>query len=207
MIDGRDFDFSLIAADGTNIENARVKWSVSAGSIIKGNGTTKATFTSTRKDAGSNVRIEADVTALPNGCTALITDIFPIAQRFPNENLDEFGNISRSNLLARLDNLFFYLTNMAPRNAGLLNIHFNDRATRAYKIKRINLILECVKFRRYDPKRLRLYFDTPEKEERTVVWTTPPGFDFRDIGIDESKLIKAEEISAKLKDLLPLSCR
>jgi len=198
--DSTNVELSLVAVDGTNLESFPISWTVSQGAIIKGNGTPKVTFFPSKENAGTTITISAAVTGLPTGCKSTVSGYFDIAQRLPNETLDQFGKMSGNEIRARLDNLFMYLTRV-PTYEGLLVIHFSNTATRAYKISRVKLMLAAIKFRRYDLQRISFYFDKDESEERTVVWTAPPGFDYSDIGIDESKLIKAEEIVGGLNKL------
>ena len=136
-----------------------------------------------------------------NGCAILLAAQTE-SSRLPNESLDDFGKSSPNFIRARLDNLFYYLTEQAPKYEGLIVITFDKKSSRNYRISRIRLLLEHIKFRQFDATRISFYFLPDRDQERTIVRTIPPGFsDYGDIRVDPSKFIKAEEISSKLKTL------
>lgn len=201
LADRENFTFSLTAKDGTSLENVTVKWTVSAGTLINDNSSRTVTFTSSRDLAGQSVTITATVEDFPKGCRVIVSDTFGIQQRLPIELWDEWGKQSANEIKARIDNLFYFLTKQVPKNEGILIMYFDKNAKRSYKIDQVNKIFRAIRFRDHDATRLSFYFDTEYFGENTKVFTLPADFDYSEIGIDTSKLIKGEELTARLKTL------
>jgi hypothetical protein len=91
-----------------------------------------------------------------NGC-AILSAAQTESSRLPNESLDDFGKSSPNFIRARLDNLFYYLTEQAPKYEGLIVITFDKKSSRNYRISRIRLLLEHIKFRQFDDPHLVLF--------------------------------------------------
>ena len=201
LTDRENFTFTLNAKDGTSLENVTVRWTVSVGKLINDNSSQTVTFTSSRDLEGQSVKITAIVEDFPKGCRVIVSNTFGIQQRPPIELWDEWGKQSSNDVKARLDNLFNLLTKQLPTYEGILIMSFQNKATRKYKIDQIKKILKAISFRGYDPKRLSIYFDVKANYETTKVFTFAPGFDYSEIEVDETKLIKVEEIPARLNTL------
>lgn len=193
-------EFRVSAKDGSNINSAKVEWTVSAGAIVKGNGTLQMIFSARGVDGGSNLKILAVVSNLPRGCRAMLSEVWGVLPKILQDVIwEDFGKISRNELLARIDNIFTQLA-ANPNSEAIFIMLFPEKTTAAYKTSRINLFLQCIRYRKYDQTRFSFYLDPENGDEETRILMLPPGGDDPRL-FDSSKLIKAEEISSKLKGL------
>ncbi len=200
--DGTPVTLLVKVTGGTALRNDLLfDWSVSSGMILDGQGTEAVTFKAVKKDAGASIKISVSVRGLPANCRSEVTDVLPIAQRLPNESLDSFGKLKPNDLRARLDAFFTSLADN-PQYEGVLVISFTTKQTAKYKRSRMDLIYSHIVFRRFVRKRISFYVQAGPQEQ-TVVWQIPDGFDYSDIEIDETKLLKADGYLSKRTALFP----
>jgi len=189
-------EFRVGSKEGLDLSSIKVKWTVSVGRIVSGDGTPKITFSSERSNAGK-VKVTAKVMNLPSDCGSMLLDEWGVMPPIGDPIVDSFGKTSRNDLQARIDNIYAQL-NSNPTYEGLLILRFPEKTTAAYKTSRVKLFLQCLKYRKYDQTRVSFYLEPESGDEETRVLI---GQSFDDYHFDPSKLIKAEEISSKLKDL------
>ncbi|CAN5487435.1 hypothetical protein BH10ACI2_BH10ACI2_16300 [soil metagenome] len=187
-------------------EAAEVKWSVSAGSIMKGNGSSRVTYKADG-DLGDNgaatIKVTAVIRESANNCGALLTDTFGVVViSRPDDDIEEFGKEKPSDVKARLDDFYMHLNN-SPEFEGYWLIQFERKATPSYRRSMIRRVLDLIKFRRYDANRLSFYIlEDSDKENNTLLIATLEHA-VKGHAIDKSKLIMAEEIAGKLNKLFP----
>jgi hypothetical protein len=187
---------------GKDLETANVKWTVSLGSIIRGNGTSRVTFLATKENAGANIQITAVIKRRPDNCESMLSDTFSIWARKIIDPVDNFGKQKPAGLRYRLDDFYFRLKNN-PWSEGVWGIHFAKHASPSYRRAAIRQILDVIKSRRYDARRLSFYFFDDEDTEMTTLTMFDSNTNDPQSESFKSKLIKAEEISGKLNKLFP----
>jgi len=189
-------EFRVGSKEGLDLSSIKVKWTVSVGRIVSGDGTPKITFSSERSNAGK-VKVTAKVMNLPSDCGSMLLDEWGVMPPIGDPIVDSFGKTSRNDLQARIDNIYAQL-NSNPTYEGLLILRFPEKTTAAYKTSRVKLFLQCLKYRKYDQTRVSFYLDSESGDEETRVLI---GQTFDDYHFEPSRLIKAEEIASKLKEL------
>jgi len=197
---GDSVEFYLEANDPNVFEEVSFEWRVDGGRF-NGQGSRRIQVSTTKKDGGSTIKAFVKITGKTNRCSAYLSELGGVAAQLPNESLDEYGVLKPNDLRGRLDSIFIALTNN-PQYEGVLVLDFPEAHKKRYKLARLRFIYNHILFRRFNRQRISFYLDVGPYE-KTVVWQIPKGFDYSDIGIDESKLIKAEELKAKMKDLFP----
>ena len=191
---GDNAEFRVAAKDGTDdISAANIQWTVSLGTITKGQGT--PTIDVSTPSAGMS-KITAKVTATSPACNSLLSGEWRIVYR-SFDPVDDFGKVSRWEAQARIDNMFTQIK-LIPNSKGIFMMRFEPGATPAYKTSRIRLFLQCIKYRKYDLTEVSFYFEPENGDERTIVLIMAAGSKFE---YGPSRLIKGEEISSKLKTL------
>ena len=147
-------------------------WSVSAGSITSGQGTTSITV-STNGLAGGSVTATVDVTGLDPSCphTASATTAIRIPPN-PPRKFDEYGNIRFNDEKARLDNFAIQLQNEPTAQGyiygyGSCGSEGQERATRAKDY--------LVNTRGIDAGRLVVVDGGCKPELKVELWIVPQG--------------------------------
>jgi len=153
------------------------EWTVSAGTIVSGQGTCSITVDTTGLTNGTEITAEVKVKGLPENCpnTASKTGSVKVTRKSP-EILDEFGNIPRDEIRARLDAMMIAL-GQNPNAVGYI-INYGTAAEIA---RREKMIREHIAFRKYDANRVRFISGgaNPRGETgvRTRFFIIPPGTD------------------------------
>ncbi len=195
---GDSIEFYVEAEDPGDLEKVSFEWRVD-GRSFNGQGSSRIQIPTTKKDGNSNITAFVKINGKTNRCSAYLSESGGVAALLPNESLEEFVALKPNDLRGRLDSIFTTLMN-DPQYEGVLVLYFPETETKRYKLARLKLIYNHILFRRFNKQRLSFYLDIGPYEN-TVVWRIPKHFDYTDIGIDESKLIKAEEFKAKIKKL------
>ena len=151
------------------------EWTVSAGTIISGQGTCAITVDTTGLANGTNITAEVKVKGLPCDCpnTASETGSVVVTEII-RERLDEFGNLPRDEIRARVDAMIIALGN-EPNAVGYIVVYGTDKEI----AQREKVIREHIAFRKYDASRVRFIKGgaNPRGEPGawTRFWILPPG--------------------------------
>ena len=86
-------------------------WSVSAGTITSGQGTTSITVSTTKDDSGKSITATVEVTGLDPSCGKTASCTTGLPPRPVPRKFDEYGNIRFNDEKARLDNFAVQLQN------------------------------------------------------------------------------------------------
>jgi hypothetical protein len=116
--------------------------------VTKGQGTRVAEVTTLLW--GTNVKATATVTGFPDGCPSTASEIVGVVQRLEWESVDEWGEMPSDDQRGRLDLFFFELANN-PAQKGLIIV---GARTRQIQQRRLRLVLDHARFRKFDQKRL-----------------------------------------------------
>jgi hypothetical protein len=133
-------------------------WSISAGTIVSGQGTPSITVATTKQMAGSYVTANVRVIGLPSGCTDVAKETAGIAPAVAcGLSVDEFGRQGDNEVKARVDNLFIQLQNNPAHQGYIINY-----GTPTEIKKRRTQLMRAIWFRRYDPHRVT-FVDGPNR--------------------------------------------
>lgn len=151
-------------------------WTVSAGTIISGQGTPSITVQTTPDMAGSSVTATVDIGGAPTECSCPVSDseTAGVAPRPDPILVDEFGAMPNDDIRGRLDTFFSELSNN-PSNQGYIINYGTPQQIAA----RERLIANHIRFRGQDPSRITIVNGgaSPDGVPTTKLYRVPPGAD------------------------------
>lgn len=173
-------------------------WTVSAGTIGTGQGTPSIIVRS--EMTASNVRATVKIGGFPVGCADTAFEEAGVSRTADYYPADEFGQISRGDAKARLLNLYIRLDN-DPLSEGVIVVRFNRKDTRQAKILYLNKLIEAIAWLKKDLARVSFEISEGGSETITTIHIVTPDHFKSYTGIDESRLIKGEDLKTKMKTL------
>ena len=149
------------------------EWTVSAGTIMSGQGTCSIMVDTTGLANGTNITAEVKVKGLAECCPNTVSKTGSvIVPRLIGDHLDEFGKLPDDEVKARIDALYVRLGN-DPQAQGYIINYGTDKeiANRERQIQR------AISFRKYDANRVTMVRcgANPDGGVLTKVWIVPPG--------------------------------
>jgi hypothetical protein len=156
--------------------NLTYNWTVTAGTIESGQGTSSITVRTTQDMAGSNVTATVRIggTDPTCNCTTEASDSGSVAARPTAIPVDEYGTLKDDDVKARIDNFYIQLNNQ-PAARGYVIIYGTPaqiRRQRAQIMRAINRPGTS-----YDASRIT-FVDGPDTGTPMVkLWIVPPGAD------------------------------
>jgi len=175
-------------------------WTVSAGTIESGQGTASINVRGTQDLGNTTITATVKVSGLPADCADTVYEEAGIYANIDPDSADSFGNLSKSDIRARIDNTYIRLQNI-PDLKCIIFIRFNKNEPRSFKIRYLKNILDAILSLKKDPARVRFNITEGESELDTQIWLFYPKTDTSRYGINESKLIKGEELRQKMRNL------
>lgn len=167
----------FVATVSGKTDNLRLEyeWTVSAGTIASGQGTCSIVVDTTGLANGTNITAQVKVRGLPEGCPNTASETGSVTvTKIIIERLDEFGNIPRDEIRARVDAMIIALGN-EPNAIGYVVLYGTDKEI----AQREKLIREHIAFRKYDASRIRYIKGGANPRGETGAWTRffilPPG--------------------------------
>lgn len=146
-------------------------WSVSAGTISSGQGTSSITVDTTGLAPNSNVTATVEIG--PNNCSCPYTasDTGSIAPPLTTTTVDEFGALKDDDVKARVDNFYIQLNNDPSAQGYIINY-----GTPAQIKARRAQIMKAINFLKKDPSRVT-FVDGPDTKEgiKTKFIVVPAG--------------------------------
>jgi hypothetical protein len=160
-----------------NVSGADVtyNWTVSAGQIVSGQGTSSITVSTTSEMAGQNVTATVEIggSAIDPEChcTTSASETAPVAPPIGNTDIDQFGPQKPDEIKARLDNFYIALNN-SPGSVGYIINYGTPAQVKATEAQ----IKKAITFRKY-PMSLFRFVQGPDTGEgiRTKFVLVPPG--------------------------------
>lgn len=132
------------------IPSLKYDWTISGGTIEKGQGTDTLSMGTIVLDAGINITAKVSVSGLPPVCENVATEVIHIADVAIRCALgDEFGALKANDVKARVDDIYIVLNNN-PDTFALFEVEYKDSETIQERKLRIRNILDAIKFRKYD---------------------------------------------------------
>ena len=148
-------------------------WSVSAGTIQSGQGTSSIIVDTTGLARGSNVTATVDIGGVPTdcGCPTTASDTGGIPGEIGTTDVDQFGPQKDDEVKARVDNFYITLNNNPNAQGYIINY-----GTPAQIKARRAQIMKAINFRKYDASRVT-FVDGPDNGSgiNTKFVLVPPG--------------------------------
>lgn len=170
-VPGEEMTFRAVV--GPTTSKLAYSWMISAGTIVKGQGTPKITVVTAREHAGSSITATVKLEGLSISCERSASETAGVAP-VPGCGLplDQWSNLKPNDERGRLDLLFAELSNN-PKDVGLLifTVKPGDRLDAGNK--RIQFVLKHARFREFDKG--RLLFGLVVGDKSTTLYRIPPG--------------------------------
>ena len=148
-------------------------WTVSAGTIIEGQGTDTIKV-DTKGLAGQSVRASLSMGGYNLECAADCAVTIPLPKPIL-ERFDEFGDIARNDEKARLDNFAIALQN-DPRSTGYVIVYPGRTSKRPQVQDHFGRVIDyLVNSRQIDKNRLKTIEGRKKEELRVELWNAPQG--------------------------------
>lgn len=166
---GETMTFTASVSGGTY--DPTYNWTVSAGTIESGQGTSSIVVRTTPDMAGSSVTATVELGGAPAGCSCPTSDSATNGVA-PNPDpvlVDEFGKMPNDDIRGRLDLFFAELSNN-PNNQGYIINYGSPREVAA----RERLITNHINFRKFDRSRITMV-NGGAGEQNTKLYRVPPG--------------------------------
>jgi hypothetical protein len=125
---GMPVTFTVNIGEGSDDAKLTFNWTVSAGTINSGQGSTSITVDTTGVAGGQTVKATVEVGGLPELCPKSAACASAQPQVIPHDKVDEYGAISFEDEKARLDNVAIELLN-SPEGVGYI-VAYGGRVSR-----------------------------------------------------------------------------
>ncbi len=167
---GTPMTFTAILSKGDSVT---YNWSVSAGRITSGQGTSSIMVDTTGL-AGSNVTATVELGGLEAGCNCPSTasDTAGVQGNPDSTMTDEFGPLSNDDVKARVDNFYIQLNNDPSAQGYIINY-----GTAAEIRRRKAQLMSAIKFRKYDVSRVTMVDSITDGGQNTKFYLVPAGAD------------------------------
>lgn len=179
-----------------NESNLKYEWTISAGKLVKGQGTSEVEIATSEENEGSNITVSVKVKGLEKEC--VVSEVFGIASLPIGEPVDSIGKIKLQDYLPRID-AFFHELIVNKDYEGLITIDFDRKDSRTYKKSLLQSIQKFIKLRKFDSSRITFAIADSEGEI-TELWLVPPGAYFPKYATDYT-IIKGEDLEQKINEL------
>ncbi|MBV9216911.1 MAG: hypothetical protein JO053_12120, partial [Acidobacteria bacterium] len=170
---GDSMTFTAVVSGGTG--NYTYNWSVSAGSIVSGQGTPSITVATNKDMGGQSVTATVELGNVGDpscGCPTNASETAGIQAKPVPSLVDEFGPQKDDEVKARVDNFYIQLNNN-PTAQGYVIIY----GTKAEIAKRKAQIMKAINFRKYDVNRLTFVESVTSGGVNTKFYLVPAGAD------------------------------
>ena len=178
------------------------RWRLSAGTIIKGEGTEQITVDIAGL-AGQVLTATAELTAPPSGCKNVASITTSITPPSPTVcPFDQYGDIKFKDEQARLDNFAIQILNF-PSSRGLILLYAGEKTFKGEAAHRLQRARSYLNFRGLDSTRIITVNCGFADGLTAILYVVPdgasiPGCDsFRQIPLSEVKFTKPRPKSAK----------
>jgi hypothetical protein len=172
---GDSMTFTANVSGGSQEGPITYNWTVSAGTIVSGQGTPSITVATTREMRNSNVTATVSIGGTDPACNCQkeASDTGGIADLPQARQIDEFGKKTDDEVKAIIDGLYTQLAN-DPTATGYIINYGTPAQIRARRAQ----IMKAINFRKYDPSRVT-FVDGPDQGSGilTKIYIVPPGAD------------------------------
>ena len=172
VIAGQSLYFSVNVSGGD--VNPTYNWSVSAGVISSGQGTSVITVDSTGID-GQSVTATVELGGLAPQCSRTVSATGMVKETVKAQKYDEFGAINLESEWARLDNFAIGIQN-DPTAEGYIIVYGGRKSKKGYAAGRIKRMLTyLVRQRGMDAARIKTIDGGLREDPSGELWLVPQG--------------------------------
>ena len=164
------FTSSLTGGSGNVTPN--FNWTVSGGRIIEGQGTDTIKVDTTGL-AGQTLRATLSMGGYPLDCSASCSISIPVPLK--GRKFDEFGELSRNDEKARLDNFAIDLQNDPTSTAYVIIYPARTGRPSQVQTQKNRIIDYLVNSRGFNAERIITIIGPPRKDMTIELWTVPQG--------------------------------
>jgi hypothetical protein len=177
----------------------KYNWSISAGEIEDGQGTSAIILRTTKEMNGSNVTATVEIDGLPEGCAKTASETAGVLTAGCGGGpVDRFGRAPKQMILPRVDNLLIILRG-EPGSTAVIQIKLNERESRALRLEFLNNIYNRIFFLKFDLKRIIFEISKGPYETEAAFWQVLPGG--YSPSLEDSVVIKGTEYKQKINDI------
>jgi hypothetical protein len=163
---GEMMSFTANVTGGLKKANLEYEWTISAGTISSGQGTSSITVDTSGTPNGISITAEVKIKGLFDNCPNTASETGSLISCGLPTIIDEFGNIPRDEIKVRIDFLFERLKN--EMNGQLYIINYGTEKEIAAREK---LIRDYIALRKYDSYRVTMVRGGENPSGETGVWS------------------------------------
>ena len=157
-----------------NVQTTGFNWTVSAGTITRGQGTREIEVLAPRDIDGQIaivITATVEVVGLPRVCSNKASVVAPVSSGFHPPLIDEFGKLPRNDIRGRLDVFFQEFLNNR-KQVGFVVLHVPSGSTKQRLKQRLDLIRHHVAFRKFPKEKIIICSEpgTRDNMEYTSLW-------------------------------------
>ena len=159
----------------TSSGDVTYNWSVSAGTISSGQGTSSVMVDTTGLAPGSSVTATVEIgnANMCAECPKVQSATAELARKIEPELVDTYGKLKDDDVKARIDGYYTQLNN-DPSSHGYIIIYGTPAQIKAARAQ----IMKAITFRKYDPSRLTIVEGPPQGADVVIkLWRVPAGAD------------------------------
>jgi hypothetical protein len=164
------FTSSLTGGSGNVTPN--FNWTVSAGRIVEGQGTSSIKV-DTAGLAGQTLRATLSMGGYPLDCSATCSISFPVP--FKGKKFDEFGELSRNDEKARLDNYAIEMQNDPSSTAYVIIYPPQSGRSGQVQTQKTRIVDYLVNSRGFNAARIVTIIGPPRGDMTVELWIVPQG--------------------------------
>lgn len=196
---GDKFELSALVKGSVGLSNLKFHWTLSSGTIEKGQGSSVISVSTTKENAGTNIHAKVDISGLSPVCENSASEVFGIAGVPCVYPVDDFGAIKANDVKARIDNLFVQLS-FSPNTIALLEMEFAENEPLQQRRLRIENILAAISFRKYDLKKVVFLISNEKTSTVTRIRVAPLETDMAP-WINRGTVVSGTDMKQKLPTL------
>ena len=174
---GEPISFTANIKGGVKKSNLEYEWSISAGTIVSGQGASSISVDTTNLESVTEIIAEVKIKGLFENCPNTASETSSVYKIIDLFAFDEFGKLFNGDVKARMQNLFIELGNN-PYSQGYIINYGTDKEI-AVREKQIQ---KAINFFKYDANRVTIVRgrENPRSEVGvwTKIWIVPPGTEF-----------------------------
>jgi hypothetical protein len=155
-------------------EGLSFHWTISAGTIIKGEKSQVIEVQTTREMNNSSITATVEILGLPKGCVRTASESAAVSSGFHPVKSDEFGKLSRNDTRGQLDVFFNEVLNNKD-DVGFIVLRAAPGKSHHRLKQRFELIRRHIAFRKFPRESIVVCSEPGEREpsEYTVFWRSP----------------------------------
>lgn len=165
-----------VRVSGDKYENLRFHWASTIGKVLYPYSGREMKLVVDRENNGYNATVFVRIDGLPADCPNSASEVVGVVALPIAEPSDRFGPLNRYDLIARIDNYKIVLENSDLKAKGLIDLYFGLDESRAQRVARIRNIVEVIRARKLDIRRVEFAFiETKSGPGNTYFWIVPDG--------------------------------